>query len=162
MTLIVPLFWVSAVTTLRAQIGGSAIFHWTYSQEIYYSNFTHGHILFSFCHLTSCDQVFGGTCGFKGVFNSPWVTNLTTFMAISLAKEDMLRFSLSRDHESPRFQRIMWLHRWVPLTKSPQPPILGGHRPCRRGDIKVSICHVTSRDHVIRESSDIMDEFPSS
>ena len=81
-------------------------------------------------------------------------------MAISLAKEDMLRFSLSRDHESPRFQRIMWLHRWVPLTKSPQPPILGGHRPCRRGDIKVSICHVTSRDHVIRESSDIMDEFP--
>ena len=71
MTLIVPLFWVSAVTTLRAQIGGSAIFHWTYSQEIYYNNFTHGHILFSFCHLTSCDQVFGGTCGFMGVFNSP-------------------------------------------------------------------------------------------
>ena len=33
-------FWVSAVTTLRSQIVGSAIFHRTYSQEIYYGDFT--------------------------------------------------------------------------------------------------------------------------
>ena len=55
----------------------------------------------------------------------------------------------------------MGLHRWVPLTIRHQPAMFGGYRPCQRGDIEFSICHVTSRDHVIRESSDIMGEFPS-
>ena len=49
-------------------------------------------------------------------------------------------------------KRIMWFHRWVPLTISSQPAMFGGHRACGRGDIKFSICHVTSRDHVIRGS----------
>ena len=39
MTLIV-LFWVSAVTALRAKIVGSTSLHWTYSCEIYYGDFT--------------------------------------------------------------------------------------------------------------------------
>ena len=30
--------------------------------------------------------------------------------------------------------------------------MLGGHRPCGRGDVKFSMCHVTSRDHVTRGS----------
>ena len=81
---------------------------------------------------------------------------------ISLAKEDKLRFyfvpwthitTLSEDHVTTR---------WVSLTISPLPPISGGHRPCGRGDIKFSVCHVTSSDHVMRGSSDIMGEFPSS
>ena len=38
----------------------------------------------------------------------------------------------------------MWLHRWFSLTISPLPPIFGGNRPCQRGDIKFSICHVNS------------------
>ena len=40
--------------------------------------------------------------------------------------------------------------------------IFGGHWPYKRGDIKFLICHVTSRDHVIRGPSEIMGEFPSS
>ena len=53
-------------------------------------------------------------------------------------------FSLWREHKSPRRQKIMWLHRWFSLTISPLPPIFGGNRPCQRGDIKFSICHVNS------------------
>ena len=40
--------------------------------------------------------------------------------------------------------------------------MFGGHRPRGKGDIDFSICHLTSRDQIIRGSSDIMDEFPSS
>ena len=69
--------------------------------------------------------------------------------------------ALSRDHHIVR-RLCDSVGRGVPLTISPQPAMFGGHRPCGRGDIKFSICHMTSRDHVIRGSSDIMGEFPSS
>ena len=38
----------------------------------------------------------------------------------------------------------------------------GDHRLCGRGDIKLSFCHVTSHDYVVRGSCDIMGELPSS
>ena len=50
---------------------------------------------------------------------------------------------------------------WAPLTISHQSTMFGGYRSCGRGNIKFSISHVTSCDHVIRESSEIMGEFPS-
>ena len=37
----------------------------------------------------------------------------------------------------------------------------GDYRLCRIGDIKLLICHVNSRDHVVRGSRGIMDELPS-
>ena len=37
--------------------------------------------------------------------------------------------------------------------------MLGSQRPCGKGDIKLWISHVTSRDHVIGDSSDIAGEF---
>ena len=41
MMLIVPtLVWVSVATALRAQIVESTIFHWSYSQEKYYGDFS--------------------------------------------------------------------------------------------------------------------------
>ena len=88
-----------------------------------------------------------------GAFTTPSVTNLPNFMAIKLAKEDILRFSLSRNRKLPRCQRIMRLHKWVPLTISPQLVMFGGHRSYRRGDIKFSVCHVTSCDHVDKSPS---------
>ena len=50
------------------------------------------------------------------------------------------------------YQRILWLHRWVPFTISSQPAMFGGHGACGTEDIKFSICHRTSNDHVIRGS----------
>ena len=37
--------------------------------------------------------------------------------------------------------------------------MFGDHKPFGRGDIKLSICHVTSCDHVGRGSCGIMGEF---
>ena len=48
----------------------------------------------------------------------------------------------------------------VLLTTSHQPAIIGDHRIYGRGDVKFPICHVTSRDQVIKGLSDIMGEFP--
>ena len=56
----------------------------------------------------------------------------------------------------------MLLHRWATLTISHQSAMFGGHQSCKRDYIKFAICHMTSRDHVIRELSDIMGEFPES
>ena len=110
-------------------------------------------ILFLVFHVTLCDQVFRETCDFMGALTSPYVPNFPSFIAIDLAKEDLLQ---------PRCQRIMWLLRWVTLTICYQSVMFGSHRTCRRVDIKFSVCQVTSRNHMIRRRSDITDEFPSS
>ena len=65
-------------------------------------------------------------------------------------------FSLSRDPTSLRGQRVMWHYGWVFFVISVYPAKFGDHRPFGRGDVKVSICQVTSRDHVVRGSDDIM------
>ena len=51
---------------------------------------------------------------------------------------------------------------WVALLiTSHYPPKFGGHRHCGREDILFLVCHMTSRDFVVRESCSIMVEFPS-
>ena len=47
------------------------------------------------------------------------------------------------------------------LVISDYPAKFCDHRPFGRGDIKLSVCHVTSHDHVVRGSCDIMGEFCS-
>ena len=42
------------------------------------------------------------------------------------------------------------------------PVKIGGNRLCGIGDIQLLNFHVTPRDHVVRESCDIMVKFPSS
>ena len=45
---------------------------------------------------------------------------------------------------------------------SHRPVKFRGHRLCGIGDIKLLICHVTSRNYVVRGSCGIMGQFPSS
>ena len=49
-------------------------------------------------------------------------------------------------------QKTMWLHRWLPFTKSHQPTKFVDHKRSRREVIVLLISHVTSCDHVIKES----------
>ena len=48
------------------------------------------------------------------------------------------------------------------LSLSLHPANFGGHRRCAREIISFFVYHVTSRNFVVRESCDIMGEFPSS
>ena len=34
----------------------------------------------------------------------------------------------------------------------------GGYKPCASGDVKYLICHVTSREYVVKKSCDFMEE----
>ena len=76
----------------------------------------------------------------------------------TLCKRRNFVFRLSHDV----LQRVMWHYVWVSLVISDYPAEFGDHRPFGRGDIKLSIFHITSRDHVVRGSYDIMGEFSSS
>ena len=40
--------------------------------------------------------------------------------------------------------------------------MFGGYKRCARGDISVLACHVISLVYVVRESREIIGEFPSS
>ena len=50
----------------------------------------------------------------------------------------------------------------VPLIISNHPVKFGGNKRRARVDILFLVCHVTSRVYVVRESRDIVGEFPSS
>ena len=134
-------FWVSAVITLMAQIVGSAIFHWIYSQEIYYSDFTHGDS-FLVCHLTLRDFM-------RNIILHGRVRYTINHQ---LAKFHGHR-SYQRGHVTLLVYHVTTNNQIVRgscdstggfLSISPQPAMFGGHRLCERGNI----CHVTSRNHV--------------
>ena len=63
-------------------------------------------------------------------------------------------FRLSRNLAWLRCQRVMWHYRCVSFVIIDYPTKF---EPFWREDIKVSICHVTSRDHMVRGSSDIIE-----
>ena len=67
-----------------------------------------------------------------------------------------------------RFYFVTWPHvtkwphyRWFYLVISDFPAKFRDHTSFRKGDVKLSICHVTSHDHVIKRSCDIMGDFCS-
>ena len=64
-------------------------------------------------------------------------------------------FSLSHDLTCWYGQGVTWHNRRVSLIISDYPTKYGDHRACGRGDIKLSVYHVISLDHVIRGSRDI-------
>ena len=72
----------------------------------------------------------------------------------TLRKRRYFVFNLSRDLMWPRGHRIMWHCEWVPLIISLHPDKFGGHRYCARKEILFFVCHMTSRDFVVRESCD--------
>ena len=57
-------------------------------------------------------------------------------------REKYVVFSFSRDLSLQRGQRDMWLHGCVYFTISYQLARFCGHKPCRRGYIKLLIWHV--------------------
>ena len=71
-------------------------------------------------------------------------------------------FNLSRDLMWPSCHRVMWHYGWVPLIISLHPAKFGGHRRYGKEKILFFVCHVTSRDFVVREPYDTMGEFISS
>ena len=54
----------------------------------------------------------------------------------------------------------MRLPAWFAFIVSQHPAKFGGHRLCRRGDILFFICHLTSCDHMVGGSCNIMCELP--
>ena len=88
------------------------------------------------------------SCDFMAAFTLPEITNLPSFMVIGFAKEDMLHLYF---FTSPHITtlRIIWLYRGIHQTVRPKTTLFGGHRPCKRGEIKFSICLVTSCDQRI-------------
>ena len=100
--------------------------------------------------------------GWVSLVISDYPAKFGDHMIINLLEEEILSF-----------QFVMWLyvttwseghvtHGWVTLIISHSPVKFGGHKPCGIGDIKLLICRLTSRDHVVRGSCGIMGEFPSS
>ena len=77
-----------------------------------------------------------------------------------LRKRTYFVFSLSRDLTWLCGQRVTEHYEWVFFIISDYPAKIGDHRSCGREDIKLSFCHVTSRDDVVRSSCDIIGEFP--
>ena len=67
-------------------------------------------------------------------------------------------FSLSSDLMWLRGERDTWHYGGVSLVISEYHANFDGHRPFGRGEIKLSICHVTSHNRGTRRSCDIMSE----
>ena len=70
-------------------------------------------------------------------------------------------FSFSHDLSRPSNQSVMWLYVEEPIMISYYPVNFGGHKHCCSRDIKFLTCHVTSHDHVIKDSCDFMGRSPS-
>ena len=110
------------------------------------------------CHVTSRDFVIRESLGIMGEFSSSKVTTLQIFVIIGFMKEEILSFYfLNTFSQITRCHGLMWYHVWVSLIIRHYPATFGGHKSCRKGDILFLICHVSSRDHVVRWSSGTID-----
>ena len=80
----------------------------------------------------------------------------------ALRKRRYFIFNLSRDLMWPRGHRVLWHYGSVLLIISLHPAKFGGHKRCAGEEVLLFVCHVTSRDFVVREACDTIGEFPSS
>ena len=69
--------------------------------------------------------------------------------------------SLSRDIARHRDQRAMWLYRQEAIKVSYHPAKFLGHRYSDSEDIVVSVCHVISKGHLIKDSCDFIGKSPA-
>ena len=68
---------------------------------------------------------------------------------------------VSDDLVKPSDQEIMWLYWQEPIKVINQPAKFGGPRQCENGDMCL-VCHVISRNHVIKLSGDFIGKNSSS
>ena len=114
------------------------------------------------CNMTLRDFVVRESCDTMGEFPSWLVTTLQSLVVIDLLDEEILSFQFVTGLHKTTWSEghvILW---GVILIISHCPVKFGGHRFYGIADINLLICHVTSRDHMVRGSFDIMDEFSSS
>ena len=94
-----------------------------------------------------------------GKFPSSWVTTFKRLVAISFAEEEIFYFWIVTCPHVTTRSEVMW-HWWVSLNIS-----LHGHKRCTREEISPFVCHMTSRDFVVREScvwvSLIISDYPA-
>ena len=114
---------------------------------------------FVICQGTPRDHVIWGLC-----IIVDWVPLITSHYHPKFGGHRALCkrrcfFSLSHDLTCWYGQGVTWHNRRVSLIISDYPTKYGDHRPCGRGDIKLSVYHVISLDHVIRGSRDIWMSF---
>ena len=102
-----------------------------------------GDILFLFCHVTSCNHVVRGSCDIMVEFSSLQVTILQSWWSQALFKGKYFVFILSCDLTWLSGQKVTWHYRWSYLVISDYPAKFRDHRPFGRGDIKLSVCHMT-------------------
>ena len=121
-----------------------------------------GDILFLIYHLNSCDYGLQGHMTLLVSFHYYKSPSCQVCWPQALRKRRNFIFCLWRDLTWLRSQRVMWHYGWLSLLISDYPAMFGDHRPFGRGNIELSICHLTSSDQVDRGSRGIMGEFPSS
>ena len=104
----------------------------------------------------SCDHMIRGKLWMMSThFKSPpW----QVWWLQASCKRRYFVFSLSRDLMWLRGERDTWHYGGVSLVISEYHANFDGHRPFGRGEIKLSICHVTSQNCGARRSCDIMGE----
>ena len=66
---------------------------------------------------------------------------------------------MSRDITRPPHRGAIRIYGWELLAVCHHPDKFGHHMHCNSGDMYL-LCHVTSQDHIIGGSSDLMDESP--
>ena len=118
-----------------------------------------GEIKFSIFHVTSRDHVIRGSLWLS--FSHHKWPPCQVWWPLALQRRRYFVFNMSHDLMWPRGQRIMWHYGWVSLIISLHPAKFGGHNCCAREEISFFVCHVTSRNFIIRDSCDIMGEFLS-
>ena len=104
-----------------------------------------GDILFFICNMTSCDNIIRSLVTLLvGSHCTP--LSCQVWWSQVLWKRRYFNFSLLCDLTWLYCQTVTWHYRWVSLITSDYPVKFGDQRPCGRGDIKLSFCHVTSLD----------------
>ena len=104
----------------------------------------------------SCDHMIRGKLWMMSThFKSP---SWQVWWLQASCKRRYFVFSLSRDLMWLHGERDTWHYGGVSLVISEYHANFDGHRPFGRGEIKLSICHVTSHNRGTRRSCDIMGE----
>ena len=108
------------------------------------------------CHVTTHHQVVRGSCNSIVGFFSLQVPNPYMYCASGTDRRICCNVRECYGRRDTSFQFFPWLHEitwsegyygWVALVIKHHSAKFGGHWLCRRGDILLLICHLTSCDY---------------
>ena len=119
-----------------------------------------GDIKFLICHKIPYDHVFRMLCVIMGCVPLIISHHPAKFGGHRRCARWDFVLTLLRDLMCLSGLIVTWHCSWVSIIISDYPAMFGDQRPCGRGDRKLSICYVTSNDHVVRGSCEIMESFP--